>query len=631
MTTIAPHCIKHFLSAFFAFFWIFSGSSLLKAAPLSSITLTCPADITFTVNGAGCSTTVQLINPQANSIGCPGAVQVAVQSALGNGNGPFVNVAIGKYLVNCTATNACGDVANCSYWVTVKETKKPVPVLVNTLYANLTENGTVKIRAWQLNQGSTDNCTPSNQLKYAWSPVVSDSVKTFTCAQIGLLQTTIWVFDLSGNKMSAGTKIEIMDAAGHCLSTPLTGILKTEGNFTMPNVPIRLESTIFPQVSTLTSASGAYFFDDLPLGNSFHIEPSYDEFPKNGLSTIDLALINKHILGEQLLNSPYKIIAADVNQNGAVTLSDLSELRKLILGEIDDFTNNSSWKFIPENYVFQNPTNPFTPVFPQSINITPLSPVNTPMNFIGIKIGDVNNSAALGLQSDIDDRQNRPIFNLFTTAKSFTEGETFTLAFECREMDKIEGFQFTIDFDMQKLSLQSITPGNLNGMNFANIGITHLKKGLFTVSWNGLTENQNNNKTIILATFTAKAAGETENAIHMSDAVTPSEAFDNRGTMNNLDLIFDGSAQSDSSIKLYPNSPNPFMEMTLLRFNLPGDSEVKLHIVNQQGQIVFERAGSFQTGENHFFLQRKDLSHPGVYFYTMESDYGTANRKLIMF
>ena len=52
----------------------------------------------------------------------------------------------------------------------------------------------------------------------------------------------------------------------------------------------------------------------------------------NGVSTLDLVLIQRHIfLGLTKLDSPEKLLAADVNKDGKVTASDLVELRKLIL------------------------------------------------------------------------------------------------------------------------------------------------------------------------------------------------------------------------------------------------------------------------------------------------------------
>lgn len=63
--------------------------------------------------------------------------------------------------------------------------------------------------------------------------------------------------------------------------------------------------------------------------------------PLEGVTTMDIILIQKHILGIKSLDSPYKIIAADVNNSQSITASDIAEIRKLILGVIESFPKTS--------------------------------------------------------------------------------------------------------------------------------------------------------------------------------------------------------------------------------------------------------------------------------------------------
>jgi hypothetical protein len=79
------------------------------------------------------------------------------------------------------------------------------------------------------------------------------------------------------------------------------------------------------------------------------------------VSTLDLVLIQKHLLGRAKLNSPYKLIAADANRSGVITALDLLEIRKLILGITNKFQNNTSWRFVDDFYEFPDPYNPFSP------------------------------------------------------------------------------------------------------------------------------------------------------------------------------------------------------------------------------------------------------------------------------
>ncbi|MBK6996447.1 MAG: hypothetical protein IPH31_16505 [Lewinellaceae bacterium] len=104
-------------------------------------------------------------------------------------------------------------------------------------------------------------------------------------------------------------------------------------------------------------------------------------------------LISKHILNTEPLNSPYKMIAADANKSGNISSFDIVEIRKLILGVNDTFSNNSSWRFVDESFVFPNTLNPFQTLFPENVEHQDWLGNPSHFDFIGIKIGDVNGTA----------------------------------------------------------------------------------------------------------------------------------------------------------------------------------------------------------------------------------------------
>ena len=100
-------------------------------------------------------------------------------------------------------------------------------------------------------------------------------------------------------------------------------------------------------------------------------------------------------MGVQPLNSPYKMIAADVNQSGTITTLDMILIRRLILGVDQAFSQTSSWRFVPADYDFPVPENPFAGGgFPELFSFPELKR-DTIVHFIGIKSGDVNGTAIL--------------------------------------------------------------------------------------------------------------------------------------------------------------------------------------------------------------------------------------------
>lgn len=85
-----------------------------------------------------------------------------------------------------------------------------------------------------------------------------------------------------------------------------------------------------------------------------------NDFYLNGVTTFDLVLISKHILGLEYL-SGFNLLAADANMSKSATGFDIVELRKLILGIYDTLPNTNSWRFMDRDLkgTIQNASHPF--------------------------------------------------------------------------------------------------------------------------------------------------------------------------------------------------------------------------------------------------------------------------------
>ena len=129
-----------------------------------------------------------------------------------------------------------------------------------------------------------------------------------------------------------------------------------------------------------TDENGAYSFDNLVAGNSYSVIPELNGNDVLGISTIDLVLIQRHILGLQEFDSPYKVIAADVNNSRSISGSDLVLLQKLILGLDESMSSTDPWRFVRSDHDF-NSGNQF--VFPESYSSSSLEIGNTEVGFIG--------------------------------------------------------------------------------------------------------------------------------------------------------------------------------------------------------------------------------------------------------
>jgi len=175
----------------------------------------------------------------------------------------------------------------------------------------------------------------------------------------------------------------------------LSGNIQTHWGAALPDVKVQLSGTA--TATAVTDLSGNYSFANVPASGNYSITPAKDTNDLNGITTVDMALISKHILGIEPFNSPWKIIAADVNKNNSVTATDIVENRKLILGLTSSFGLNTSWRFFPATTVFSDVTQPFLNVpIAENILISNLQADQNGLNFKGVKIGDTNNTADPG-------------------------------------------------------------------------------------------------------------------------------------------------------------------------------------------------------------------------------------------
>lgn len=149
--------------------------------------------------------------------------------------------------------------------------------------------------------------------------------------------------------------------------------------------------------STITDQSGSFGFIHLEAGLSYTLSASLDELPLNGVSTLDLILINQHILGIQPFDSPYKYLAADINNTGSITILDMIGIRRAILGQVNTLSSSPSWKFTEAAYAFPNPDNPWLEAYPSTIEISELPSTGiSDADFTGVKSGDVSGDADPG-------------------------------------------------------------------------------------------------------------------------------------------------------------------------------------------------------------------------------------------
>jgi hypothetical protein len=201
------------------------------------------------------------------------------------------------------------------------------------------------------------------------------------------------------------TYIRLTDNLGLCpnvVNDPhvvtLLGAIHTEQDSMLDEVAVYLEGDESDMI--MTEEDGAFEFEDLEMGMDYEVRPTRDDDHANGLSTADLIILGKHLMGADTLDSPYLLIAADVDNNSVVDINDFLVLRRVILGQDSAFYNNTSWRFILDDFEFADDTDPWLDEFPEYISFDSLEEDQADLDFVAIKIGDLDGSVVIKVEEE---------------------------------------------------------------------------------------------------------------------------------------------------------------------------------------------------------------------------------------
>ena len=607
-----------------------------KESNPANLQINCPQNLTVGIYGNDCTAAV-LLPPVTATSSCNGTVTMSYTASWGTGLGPHLGIVAGIYTVTITATDLCSNVENCSMTVTVLDKKAPKPVLVQTLYGNITTDGTVSILAKQFNQNSYDNCSNLSQLKFAFSANATDTIRQYTCADIGVTPILIYVMDNQGNSNTAMAHLEIMDNLNSC-----GGVLQMHTLArTRKGEPISEVHMTFQQGTDLftaqTDASGSVA--DMLVTNQadWKVTCRQSDDPLNGLNTFDIWKLQRYILGQDSL-SPYQLIAADANEDKKVTSSDIIFLRKLILGSVNQFQSGKSWTFLPEDFQFQNPKNPFEAPIPEQIVIAVGSVGHQNVAFTGVKIGDLDMSSVPNLQPIHQSRQENPVNNqeqIRIQDAFLRSGKAVDVPVYIEPSQSLAGLQFALSFMPQYIEVISVDAHAASDGEAVHTYVQDENHIINTNFTGNLLPKERTN--LITVSVLPKTDGYLSDFISLNTSKLNAEAFNKLGTMYNIQLDYGHPflvpvVEKDAQpITMIGNSPNPFVEMSILHFSLAQETQATLRVFDADGAQVHVQRSFFTKGSQMFLLKREDLGHPGVFTCRIETELGCVNRKVIMF
>ena len=291
-----------------------------------------------------------------------------------------------------------------------------------------------------------------------------------------------------------------------------------------------------------------------------------------------------------------------------------------------------SWKFIDAQYVFEDPTNPFESTFPTEYNINGLS-ANEVIDFVGVKMGDLNNSAIPNQLLSGDTRTEVDDLNFKINDQQMEAGKEYHIDFSAKDFTEILGYQFTLGINQELVEFIDIEAGELSGMTMDNFGFTKIDEGIITTSWNSrIATNLPDNAVVFTLKVKAKSAVKFSDFLSIDSRYVEAEAYTEGMELMNVKMLFGNeiSTQVEHSFALYQNQPNPFKKETVIGFTLPESTNASLTIYDISGRVLKRIERAYQRGYNEEVVSRSELGTAGLLYYRLETAKDQAILKMIL-
>jgi hypothetical protein len=542
------------------------------------------------------------------------------------------SVPLGEHALEWQVTDACGNVTTCVQTLVVRDVEAPALLCSDEIVVVPMQDGSVEVAAAFFVLQASDNCTPAQDLQYSFAPHAAVPVLTFGCEDIpnGQSQSvdlSVYVSDASGNASFCQVRLLLQDNQDVCpdqddliLGFVLSGQVKDRRGEPIRYVETLLNSDFphFPKVDT-TLAGGEYGFADLPQPGKYEVQLSRETDFRQGVSTLDFALLQRHLLGLQPFDSPFQLLASDLNADQKVGAEDLFLLRDLVLARRVALPGIPSWGFVPQSHLFSIPLQPWP--MPDKLEILSLQPSPQTLHFTGWKMGDVNGNAS-GQSVEV----RSPVRATFLLEDLWLEaGEEIPVAWKGQAMDGLMGWQFTLQ--TQGLSLVAMVPGALS-MNSEALHVYSPDK--ITVSWASIDPvSLSDEQVLFTAVLKAEESGWLSEKLGWSLAPTTPEAYLGEDLkVAGLDLKFE-SREGQNRYALHQNEPNPFRQETKILFELPEAQTYRIAVFTPSGQEVYSEEAVGNAGLNELRLDSRILGAQGVLYYTIQSGGYSATRKMI--
>lgn len=363
----------------------------------------------------------------------------------------------------------------------------------------------------------------------------------------------------------------------------------------------------------MTDENGNFSLTDLVNSDDCEISVLKNDDYLNGVSTLDLILIQKHILGLEIFDQSRKYVAGDVNNDTKVSTADLVELRKLILGITTKLNHNKSWRFVTE-----------LPNFDQTSKIE----LNEnyliekgfkdlkALNFTGIKIGDINNDHSFNASAETRYKHIEELKYAFEALKNNEKHLQIFLT----SNNELNGLQ--VSFEVDEFEVLGIKSEQIN-IGQENIFI---KDGKINIAYSSpdviLIDKSKPVFTVVLQSTggNPKFKGlnsNFKNEIYFSDLIE-----------RRINII---SMENNKIFDFVKAKPNPFKNGTIVEFYASEINPVNVEFYNTAGSLLFSKSLTSSIGLNEIQISADQLGNlSGLYIVRLISGSETHSLKLVL-
>ncbi len=543
------------------------------------------------------------------------------------------------YFVSIDVRDACGNRASHTTTIEFEDIDPPVAAC-QTESANIVVRDSMvnTIQASDFDLGSSDNCTIDNSLRFSIvrageEPISPRAVNFGTQQSIDITcnnyesytSMDVWVWDLNFNGTFCSVNLNYDAQCGDVVidttASIIAGSVRTPVGDGLSDVQITLSTSAgndanFPKVIR-TDDNGAYSLVNNPRSQDYQLSASLNNNVLQGVSTLDLVLIQQHILGIEVFEDTFKVLAADADASSSVSVSDIIVFRNVIVGIETSFPNSNSWLVIPADQTFIDPLSPWP--FMTEINITDLEDDLSDQDFIAIKIGDVNYSADVSGLATAEVREGESL-TIVAEDRYVEEGELVRVSLTIPDANDLLGFQFDLDHPgLTAESIQSALPWHISN---ARMAADHT-----VFSWNDKTAVSGSEATIEMV-FKATQAGQLSDMISLHQEGLSAEAYQGEDlSIHDLDLRF---TQAVDQFVVGQNLPNPFTSTTTIQLDVPQSGLVSVSIFDVSGKRVYDKEETLSKGQHQWKLHADELQGDGLMYYHVRYGQTVEMRKMIL-